>query len=152
MGYTHYFKTVKEPTTKQWRNIQKACKELLYPAFDNGILWQGHDTSYRPLIIDSLIAFNGVGDNAHEDFVLNRCLSNEFCKTARKPYDKYVVAVLLIAKFYAPECFEVSTDGGVDDWQAGKKLALSVVESHDMASVEVGQSWIDKPPTFNIDL
>jgi hypothetical protein len=44
-----------------------------------------------------MVCFNGVGDLAHETFVIEKKGSDDFCKTARKPYDLLVVACLIAA-------------------------------------------------------
>lgn len=81
------------------------------------------------------IAFNGTdeGDMGHETFIFadQRSLPYEgadpdrlgwaFCKTARKPYDVVVTAVLTYLA--ADWGFEVSSDGDVPDWEAGVALA-----------------------------
>lgn len=84
----------------------------------------------------NLIDFNGKGKDAHETLYITRIASSEYyedksqialvfgcCKTALKPYDKYVVACLLLAKYhFAPKDFVISSDGDASDWQAGLEL------------------------------
>ena len=45
----------------------------------------------------------------------------EFCKTAQKPYDKYVVA-MLIAVAQITDSISVSSDGDQEDWLEGLQL------------------------------
>ena len=85
-----------------------------------------------------IICFNGaerIGLD-HETFVLQRFnkepLGN-FCKTARKPYDLLVCATLILADHYAPQCLDIGSDGGVDDWWP----ALEFVREHIDASVTI---------------
>lgn len=44
-----------------------------------------------------MVCFNGVGELAHEAFVIEKKGTDDFCKTARKPYDLLVVACLIAA-------------------------------------------------------
>ena len=75
------------------------------------------------------VRFNGVGDNGHETFYLSRVQFPRynrtdkskyfnFCKTARKPYDKYVVKVLILMEKYFGDDVEIDSDG---DWDHIKK-------------------------------
>ena len=41
----------------------------------------------------------------------------DFCKTANKPYDKFVVYVLILAHNLAPGCYIITSDGDASDWQ-----------------------------------
>jgi hypothetical protein len=66
----------------------------------------------KPHIGRNEIYFNGIEDDCHETCVVRRNRSKfEFCKTARKPYDKVVVKVYKLVKKYLPET-ELSSDGG----------------------------------------
>ena len=47
----------------------------------------------------------------------------EFCKTAYKPYDLIVTAVLSLAKYYFKDDIDIGSDGGNSDWDDGVKLA-----------------------------
>jgi len=70
------------------------------------------DEPGRPIINDKKIAFNGVGEDGHESLVIHKVgCEFEFCKTARKPYDEVVVAVLKVAREVNP-WMELSSDGG----------------------------------------
>jgi hypothetical protein len=79
------------------------------------------------------ISLNGVDD--YEDFFidLNSLVQNDYssnksfgcCKTARKPYDKIVVAYLIILAHYG--LLEASSDGDEDDWKAGHQIAKRFV-------------------------
>lgn len=81
------------------------------------------------------INFNGKDEESHETFYIERVARDEFkqfddngllfgfCKTACKPYDVLVVAGLILAQFrFGRQDFRVSSDGEVEDWQAGLKL------------------------------
>lgn len=45
-----------------------------------------------------------------------------FCKTAYKPYDKYVTACLVLAKRHFGKDVKVSSDGEIKDWEKGIDL------------------------------
>ena len=80
------------------------------------------------------VNFNGVGVDGHENLLITREYKdlfgyNEngsgcfwFCKTAYKPYDKYVVATLILFKYYFGDKIELSSDGEANEWQEGRKL------------------------------
>jgi hypothetical protein len=96
------------------------------------------DPGTSPEFTDSKIWFNGVGNDSHETFCLNRvrppkeawqqhCGGN-FCKTARKPYDLAVTAALCyLATVPDPASHTVSSDGKGRDFLDGlaeARLAL----------------------------
>ena len=66
-------------------------------------------------------------DLDHETFLLTRKDSGNFnfCKTARKPYDLMVCAVLFLAKYHLKDKIKISSDGDMEDW----KPAIEFVES-----------------------
>lgn len=67
--------------------------------------------------------FNGLNDDAHETFYVDQGNDEwSFCKTARKPYDVAVTAILAYLEGAHPDKFSVGSDGDSDDWQAGIKL------------------------------
>lgn len=80
-----------------------------------------------------MVRFNGIDDDGHETLYIQRVDKPQswasdktvvfgFCKTARKPYDVYVTATLLLAHVYLGDEIKISSDGEVEDWQAGVKL------------------------------
>jgi len=126
MGYTHYYRRKPQLPKKEF----EAFIDDVFKMFSKANL---------PLNVKAinpkLLHFNGVGDNAHEDVYIGikeekQEYENQddplvfgFCKTAMKPYDKYVVAVLILAKYhFAPEDFKISSDGNASDWEAGKNI------------------------------
>jgi hypothetical protein len=46
----------------------------------------------------------------------------DFCKTARRPYDAVVTAILIRAKLIYGDCVDVRSDGEWHEWQAGREL------------------------------
>ena len=56
------------------------------------------------------------------DYQSDKSMVFSFCKTACKPYDKFVTACLIYAKLIFGKDVRISSDGDIADWQAGKKL------------------------------
>lgn len=135
MGYTHYFRQTRDLTFAEWANLTKAVDTLIKAARDVPVRFE-YDSSDPPLLSDDMIRFNGVGDDGHETFILERIkqaklnyetqsvYDNEgafsFCKTARKPYDFLVTASLLAAQHITGGAWNVSSDGDPTDWEDGK--------------------------------
>ncbi len=89
---------------------------------------KGGNGEGRPVVDNSDIVFNGDASKGedHETFLLSKVNSGfQFCKTARKPYDRYVKAVLLVAQHFAPGALDVSCDGDSepDCWTEGNRIA-----------------------------
>lgn len=116
MGYTHYWNidSTNAPTDEQWGRILRATAGIWIDHAN--VLARNYDKdAFR--MTDQHILFNGIGNDAHETFVLDRTDKDfNFCKTAQKPYDAAVVAVLKAARRYAPKWIKLSSDGeGVFD-------------------------------------
>lgn len=70
------------------------------------------DADSKPVFSKDYIAFNGLGDDAHETAAVTKEASGfEFCKTARKPYDSVVVEFYKLIRKHAPST-ELISDGG----------------------------------------
>ena len=93
-----------------------------------------------PLVTNQEVRFNGKGEDGHETFHFQRETriadyqedkksAFSFCKTAQKPYDKYVVACLIIAKIIFEKNIKISSDGEIKDWQEGKEMVEKVMNS-----------------------
>lgn len=116
MGYTHYWtlKSENAPTSQEWADI---CEKVNL-ALDNTIVCREYDRQDEPPEINSnQIVFNGKGNDGHETFWLDPTDDGfQFCKTAKKPYDKFVVRSLQIAKDICPNWFQdLSSDGDGED-------------------------------------
>lgn len=123
MGYTHYFTTkdtLNPEKFKQFSNdVQKIINATTIP-----LAYEYDAPNDKPLINHETIRFNGINDDGHETFLLERDnIGFEFCKTAYKPYDIVVTAVLSLAKYYYGDDIDVSSDGDYDDWHDGVELA-----------------------------
>lgn len=106
----------------------------------NDVLANGNgEEGTKPTINSEKIIFNGVGEQAHETFCLERKreprqyeqqqIKNgkkiffEFTKTARKPYDLAVCSALIIAKQYLNDKISIHSDGSIkDEWVYPKKF------------------------------
>jgi len=128
MGYTVYWTQNRAFTTQEWRDIRVACIQM----FNRLKQVKGSNGTGRPIIDNSDILFNGDASKGedHETFQLMKGGSGfNFCKTDRKPYDRYVKAVLVVANYYAPGALEVTCDGDdeLDCWTEGVRIATIYV-------------------------
>lgn len=108
MGYTHYWKTVDTPATRQGYlmacpTIAKIVKRYI------DILQYECDNAGLPIVNEKMIRFNGIEDEGHETFLF-QLGGNDFCKTARKAYDIAVCECLLVLKAFIP-AMELNSDG-----------------------------------------
>lgn len=117
MGYTHYYQFHSVPTEKAFMRFSAGVLQLV-KASNAKILGETLDDSFT---------FNGVGEEAHEDFSISRTdLHWGFCKTAGKPYDEVVTASLILARYLFDD-FSLSSDGSWDEWQDGRDLFKRVI-------------------------
>lgn len=149
MGYTHYWTQKRNFTVSEWKQIQEDIGAILTHAETvAGItLADGNgDGGTRPVITAEHIAFNGLGEDAHETFFVSRKISPpaydgaqrgwDFCKTARKPYDTAVTACLCYLAtatrredplthepILGSEPLAVTSDGDGSEWLTGLELA-----------------------------
>ncbi len=129
MGYTHYWYTRKELPVEKWVAFKKDCEALLDADSAEGIVWSRKDKIF-PYITDDLIVFNGIGQNGFESFSFSRnhglkeSNKPEFncCKTRQKPYDKYVVDVLILAEKHFGDLIQVKSDGHWPDVKRDREL------------------------------
>jgi hypothetical protein len=126
--YTHYF-TPKKVTQEKWNEFVKEVKELKknlplssesaggYYQEDKILIRGGLGTG-KAIFNKDEVCFNGDEKKGldHETFYCSR-ESDEwgFCKTARKPYDILVCAVLIAAHNILG--YEVTSDGNLEDWR-----------------------------------
>lgn len=122
MGYTHYWNG-KIPQSKF--DKLRIASEKVIGFSDASVLWESEETDKPPELTSDLIRFNGIEDDGHETFCLEQSNTEGFCKTAQKPYDEIVTAILCLAKHYA-KSFEVRSDGKSIEWKNGLALARLV--------------------------
>ena len=131
MGYSHYFENKQDCPPEDWEKITDAFKRMQATAIINNdplLIQEESDSASAPGVDDTGIWFNGIEDDGHETFHLTRVDSGRFncCKTALKPYDRVVVAVLCLANFFAPGVWNIVSDGPNYEWQDGLALARTV--------------------------
>lgn len=127
MGYTHYWEAESEITTEQWEKIAQDSRKLI-EASPAPIWFEDDQPEAAPHIGDGLIRFNGAGADGHETFWLDRENAEfAFCKTAAKPYDLVVCAILAVVKEHAPQV-RVSSDGDARDWAAPLRWASDILK------------------------
>lgn len=136
MGYTHYAViSQKEIPQSLWDSFIADYNKVL-PSFINLL---DRETDQKLLCNSNELFFNGIGELAHETFVLSR-ISNgrlyddedpkgyfSFCKTARKPYDIAVCSALIIAKKHFDSLIDVDSDGTNEDWKEAKALCHKIL-------------------------
>lgn len=142
MGYTHYFPQHRDFTDQEWETLCKVCHLLMDKAEEAGIVivnWDGKAGTKPEIEFDEgVICFNGEGEDSHESMVLTKVQTWEdwqdkneppfaFCKTAQKPYDTIVTALLGAAHVIAKGALVVTSDGDFEEWQPGLELAEQVL-------------------------
>lgn len=132
MGYTHFWEKPKAFDAHEWRLIRIRARQILtYAQEMMGIaLSEEYDVNMPPIIDDMQIRFNGYADEGHETFVLMQGpKAFDFCKTARKPYDAPVVAILMEAARIAPDAFSWSSDGDNEpDYKDQAQVILDAID------------------------
>lgn len=120
MGYTHYWNHTPRCEDAEWTVVCTIVRNIL--DITHVPLQYEYDTPKPPVVDGMGIRFNGVGDDGHETFFFDREDSGfNFCKTAMKPYDEVVVAVLIaLARNYPG--FSWTSDGDYADFIAGGLL------------------------------
>jgi hypothetical protein len=112
VGYTHYWDH-KGFTPEQWDKLVCAAGCIMDAAGPGGmgVELAGWDSKGTPVLSAKEISFNGAGEEGYETFKLTPAASEfDFCKTARRPYDAVVVAVLRAAAHINPR-FQWRSDG-----------------------------------------
>ncbi len=125
MGYTHYWEQTRNFTNDEWISIRGFALGLFKEL--PGVLGDSRGDGGKPEATLMWVAFNGIGEEAHESFVINKESSGfDFCKTAEKHYDIAVVAVLCYINHIAGDALIITSDGLVNDWKAGCELGSKV--------------------------
>ena len=135
MGYTHYWRIFQEEIPEsEWIDFANDFVKIL-PQFMDKL---DHETDQKFHVDGNHIIFNGIGEQSHETFYIERKNKLEphgnpnffgFCKTARKEYDIAVCCALIICKKHFADIFEVSSDGeDSDGWDKAKELCQKVLK------------------------
>jgi hypothetical protein len=156
MGYTHYWRQQRDFTDTEWQELTRLTK--LITADGRGVLARHPYDDHTLTIDDESICFNGIGDEGHETFLITKKKrvkedyeeqhaydkkgAFNFCKTAHKPYDKYVVAVLCAlynlsdappqSNRSAHPMSEITSDGNTEDWTEGLFHAVRSTRQEEM--------------------
>ena len=139
MAYTHYWRMSGDIPQVIWDRIVRDARTLFkgLPAHSKSAggyyadqpLDIGYSDCKDPIADSDKIWFNGRGGNdlSHDTFVFTRRAEEfTFCKTARKPYDLVVTAVLLLIKHHDRDGFvrrvSITSDGDPSDWEPAERL------------------------------
>ena len=146
MGYTHYWRQQRDFTDTEWQELTRLAKLITADGAD--VIFRDEITvppSDEFNIDGEEIRFNGLGEDGHETFLITKKKPEEdfqFCKTARKPYDKYVVAVLCALynlsnvppqrNRNAHPMRKITSDGNTADWTEGLFHAVRSTRREEM--------------------
>lgn len=115
MGYTHH-----------WNNVNltdELVEDAVAIVHSTDVELTDDDGYGDPAIVSfAELKFNGIDEDGHETFWLRADADGDFCKTAEKPYDIVVSAVLTAV--ILQDAGYVASDGTMQDegWQAGMKF------------------------------
>ena len=128
MGFTNYWKRLNKPVPAEAWNAFTNDVRKIFKAHEGLIARESDLPDRAPIVDDTEVLFNGIGDEGHETFHLTRDFEAcqwepsrkdqfAFCKTARKPYNQVVTSVLSCVEHHLGDIFNVSSDGydGEDD-------------------------------------
>lgn len=153
MGYTHYFTQRRSFTKAEWTQVCTDIGDILKEIQHNqGIALANRmgEPGTSPEITPDRIYFNGLGDDGHETMCVYRQRRKpeyegdragwSFCKTAEKPYDAAVTAVLCYlttcTRKSAPvtgepiigsEVYTATSDGDGNAFVAGLDMARKAI-------------------------
>jgi hypothetical protein len=123
MGFTRYWKSSTAFDPAAFAEFASDARRIVDAARLGDIDIAGPLGEGDPVLTDEEIALNGRGDNGHETFAIGANdgpISFDFCKTARKPYDVVVCAILLRAERHLG--LSVSGDGDEEDDRPGHEV------------------------------
>lgn len=144
MGYTHYWRRPRKNngygSAYMFGQLALDAKKVIAQAERDGIRIRNGNGEGEPEFNEAHFSINGDAttvvegrDLAHETFYWEGIPSIsewhkdqpstfDFCKTAYKPYDAVVTAILIRAKHIYGQCVSVSSDGDWQEWQTGREL------------------------------
>jgi hypothetical protein len=122
MGYSHYWTFKNAIEQSNWDKFLEGARQIIGTATEAGIQLEDNST-------DTEIIINGVGAGAHETFsITSEDVGYDFCKTAQKPYDTVVTAILIHAKKVFGDDILITSDGAWFEWEGGQLLYESVYD------------------------
>lgn len=132
MGYTHYMRVRPTISPEKWAAFTDGVRKIFaHPDVRDIICREADRTAEPPEIGEGYVVFNGKGRDGHETFYMERVQSEQadddrrifsFCKTAMKPYDAAVCAVLLAAARTLGDDVRITSDGSWESWVKGRKI------------------------------
>lgn len=140
MGYTHYWqRKVGTGDRQTFQAFGHDAQRIITWAGAQGIRIAGPMGEGSPDFSEVHFALNGLGDLSHETFVWNVVAYADdiesqfpdlfdqgwaygFTKTAYKPYDAVVTALLIRARELYGDDLRVQSDGSWADWAEGRAL------------------------------
>ena len=141
MGYTHYnYRPRKNAgSAYMYGKLALDAKAICEHAYTIGIKlgdWSGENGT-SPQFTEGEFSLNGIDDMSHETFTWKALPTQsewrkdepeifDFCKTAMKPYDAVVTAILIRAKEIYGSCVSISSDGDWSEWKDGRELYEAV--------------------------
>jgi len=128
MGYTHHWIQTSMPDDAAWKVIREDVLSIIR-ASDVPVIGYTGTADSLPGPADGAIHFDGVGADALETFRMTQGgIEHGFCKTAERPYDVIVAAIMCylasITDFYEVNGFDE------DDYAAGLALARKALPQH----------------------
>ena len=159
MGYTHYWKFIKEPFAvvggeQKFRDaeamIERKIKEAQILLVSEGkdldhIKIVGWDGTGEPEFTKENIAFNGnekVGENGESCYVDPKATGFVFCKTERCGYDYAVCITLLVLAYYFRGDFQFSSDGDIlgneeqEQWAVARQVMSDLMDCTKLKTVD----------------
>lgn len=130
MGYTHYFTLKKTVSNQQWDNFKKDANIIIEHIQNHmGIVLKTNDNN-GIILNNERLNLNGddTCDLDYETFLLDKYYPHfNFCKTGQRPYDLAVCSLLLLAHEHMPYHYDISSDGGFEDWKDAMKLNAEIL-------------------------
>jgi len=117
MGFTRYYDVKETLDPEKFKQYSKDCKTVCDVITEKyAIKLASGDGTGSPVFTDEKVHFNGVFEDSHEDFLLSiNSKGFNFTKTQYKPYDKHVLACLILAKKYFKDSIKTTSDGDSED-------------------------------------
>lgn len=152
MGFTHYFYRKPELDAVKFSAAVVDARRILDAVRARGIRLAGPMGKGELVLSDAEIAFNGRAPKEdHETFGIDRTWTEpypghgqsdeggrmfDFCKTAHKPYDLAVTAVLLVLQHHLGADIRLSSDGVSAEWEPAERLVREVCGYEERFRVE----------------
>lgn len=157
MGYTHYWNRRQNLDKQTFGILIHLAHDVITAAEEKGLALNAD-------LNDAHITLNGSGEESHETFHFPRVMTlhdwqrpNEndlyfdFCKTARKPYDVVVVALLILIVSLWNDKYRnhvtVHSDGMVSDWQEGYDLLMEAMNDREDVDIMRPEDFLEPEHT-----